>query len=116
MSVTDFDKIDMMGCTDGGKCFQMVISDHLDWEDEEIHLYILQEKINAYLAMIMDREWIEQKRKNAEYITIMIFFLRDITENCKKFLRAVQDQLQQYGIRIAITIADDDFRKKVKET
>lgn len=114
MSVSDFNKVDMMGRTENGKCLQMVISDHLDWEDEEIHLLALQEKINAYLALLQDKKWVQENTKGVERINIVVFFLWDMTENCQKFLQAVQDQVGQYGVKITATIADDDFRKKVE--
>lgn len=114
MSVSDLDKVDMMGKTENGKCLQMVISDHLNWEDEEIHLLVLQEKINAYLALLQDKKWMRENAKGVQYINIVVFFVYDITENCQKFLQVVQDQVGQYGVKITATIADDDFRKKVE--
>ncbi len=93
----------------------MVISDHLDWKDEEAHLVLLQEKINAYLAILQDEKWVRKKAKGAQYVNIMIFFLSDITENCEKFLQAVQDQVGQYGVKITATIADDGFRNDIDQ-
>jgi len=115
MSVTDMDKVDIMGLAEEGKCLQMVISDHLDWEDEETHLLILQDKINAYLAMIQNKAWMKENAQGAQYVKIVVFFLEDITENCQKFLQVVQDQVGQYGVRISAMIADDTFRRRVDE-
>ncbi|MBU6951605.1 DUF6572 domain-containing protein [Hahella sp. HN01] len=43
---------------DAGKVV-LTISDHLEWEDDE-HLYLLQEKINSYLAFIESGEIYEK--------------------------------------------------------
>lgn len=110
MSVTDLDKVDMMGYTQGGECLRMIISDHLDWEDEEVHLWILQDKINAYLALLQDKKWRKKNAKKVKYVEILVFFVEDITESAKKFLQTVQDQLGQYGIKITAAVADDAFR------
>ena len=113
MSVADLDKVDMMGFTEGGKCLRMVISDHLDWEDEEVHLWILQDKINAYLALLQDRKWRRRNARKAKYVEILVFFVHEMTENAKKFLQVVQDQLGQHGVKITAAIADDAFREEI---
>lgn len=51
MSIEQSDKIDFISTTKSGKV-QLTISDHLEWNDEEMHLLILQKKINAYLDFI----------------------------------------------------------------
>ena len=113
MSVADLDKVDMMGFTEGGKCLRMVISDHLDWEDEEAHLWILQDKINAYLALLQDKKWRKKNAKRVRYAEIVVFFVHDMTEMAQKFLQMVQDQLGQHGIKITAAIADDAFREDI---
>lgn len=115
MSVTDLDKVDAMGISPDGKEVCMMITDHLDWEDEPTHLIILQDKINAYLAYLEDGEWKNQFPGEFDHIRIEIAFVYDITENCQKFLQAVQDQLGQYGIRIQADVADDVLRREITE-
>jgi hypothetical protein len=38
----------------------LTISDHLDWESDNKHLWLLQEKINAYLAFIESPQILEK--------------------------------------------------------
>ena len=116
MSVTDLDKVDAIGISPDGKELCMMITDHLDWEDEPTHLMVLQDKINAYLAYLEDGEWKKEFQGDFDNIRIEIAFVYDITENCQKFLQAVQDQLGQYGIRIQVDIADDDLRGEIVGT
>ena len=45
MTIHDPDKIDAIGL-EGNSTAVLTISDHLDWDDENSHLEVLQEKIN----------------------------------------------------------------------
>lgn len=51
MSIEHLDRIDAIGTTTDGK-IQLTISDHLDWQNEELHSELLQDKIFAYLEFI----------------------------------------------------------------
>lgn len=48
MSVLDEKVIDSMAITNDKGGIILLISDHLDWENEYQHLKMLQDKINAY--------------------------------------------------------------------
>jgi len=48
MSIEDQDSVDVIGVNESG-IVVLTISDHLKWDDD--HLYLLQEKINTYLAI-----------------------------------------------------------------
>lgn len=112
MSVTDMNKVDAMGISPDGSELCMLIADNLDWNEEYIHLDILQDKINAYISYLESGDWRKTYPQEFKHIRIEINFLYEITENCEKFLQAVQDQLGQYGIRIKAVIADEDIRKQ----
>jgi hypothetical protein len=63
MSVDETDKIDLL-VTDREKTHVLlVITDHLDWEefDEEFHLELLEDKLNAYLHFIKDGELVKMR-------------------------------------------------------
>ena len=49
MSVDQLDKVDFISKTSEGNV-ELTISDHLEWDDKNEHLLILQNKINAYLV------------------------------------------------------------------
>ena len=53
MSIKDQNSVDVIGVNENG-IVVLTISDHLEWDDE--HLYLLQEKINTYLAFIESGE------------------------------------------------------------
>jgi len=63
MSIDQADKIDLL-ITDNDKTYVLlVITDHLDWEefDEEFHLELLEDKLNAYLHFIEDGELVKTR-------------------------------------------------------
>jgi hypothetical protein len=53
MSIEDQESVDVIGVNESG-IVVLTISDHLKWDDE--NLYLLQEKINTYLAFIESGE------------------------------------------------------------
>ena len=59
MSVEQTDKIDFIGSDKESNSIILTISDHLDWEDSERHLLLLQEKLNNYLAFCESGEILE---------------------------------------------------------
>ncbi len=50
MSVIELNTIDFI--TEKEDCVILTISDHLEWDEENEHIWILQEKINLYLSAI----------------------------------------------------------------
>lgn len=59
MSILEKDKIDGMGKEKDGKTLVLMISDHLGWDNEKDHLFLLQEKINMYLSFIENGQYTE---------------------------------------------------------
>ena len=63
MSVDDESVVDAIGI-DGSGTVVLTISDHLPWDKE--HLYLLQQKINSYLAFIESGEIYESYPESKE--------------------------------------------------
>lgn len=51
MSITDADSVDIIAETNDGEAL-LVITDHLDWENMNEHLTILQKKLNTYVFVL----------------------------------------------------------------
>ena len=86
---------------------RLMLTDHLEWNSKHLneaqHLSMLQDKINSYLSYIESEQYKETYPDiNFKMIIIEIHFKYDITINCKKFLKVVQDQIEQFGINIEI--------------
>ena len=104
MSILDFKKVDAIAQKNSDKStVVMLITDHLNWEQEYDHLIVLQEKINNYLGFIQSGQG-EQMFKDAiiKRYEILISFLYPITENCKKFIDSINQQLVKQNIQIII--------------
>lgn len=56
MSVIETDKIDAIGIINEEQRIYLTIVDSLVWDDENVHLFTLQEKINSYLFFIESGE------------------------------------------------------------
>ena len=52
MSILDLKKIDFISYDSRNDEVVLTISDHLDWDDTEKHLELLQEKVNSYLDFL----------------------------------------------------------------
>lgn len=59
MSVVETDSIDAIGMEKEAKRVFLSIIDALQWDDEDIHLFTLQEKINTYLYFIESGELVK---------------------------------------------------------
>ena len=83
MSVDQLDKVDFISKTSEGNV-ELTISDHLEWDDKNEHLLILQNKINAYLNFIESGQIFEEHpssvNKRVE-IQIVMKFLPNETAN-----------------------------------
>lgn len=100
MAVIDVDQIDAIGVE--GKNLKLLIIDYLDWEYEDMHLDVLQEKINNYLIYIEDKQYFKDYGDNFEKKIIDIKFQHSISENGMKFLNVVSSQLNDTDIFINI--------------
>ena len=56
MSIVDTDSIDAIGLDKQAKRLFLTIIDPLVWDDKNVHLFTLQEKINTYLHFIESGE------------------------------------------------------------
>ncbi|PFQ50449.1 hypothetical protein COK05_05470 [Bacillus cereus] len=100
MAVIDVDQIDAIGVE--GKNLKLLIIDYLDWEYEDMHLDVLQEKINNYLVYIEDKQYFKEYGDNFEKKIIDIKFQHSVSENGMKFLNVVSSQLNDTDIFINI--------------
>lgn len=107
MSIDNVNVVDGLAADQRNGVLYLLLTDHLEWVQSENalserdHLLLLQEKINAYISFI-EEEQFKSKYPNLELqlAIIEIHFQYDITENCERFLQAVQSQVKKYRIKI----------------
>jgi hypothetical protein len=109
MSIMEAYTIDGMGINEEMNELNFLITDHLDWEFEPEHLLFLQEKINAYIGYIQEKQFEETYpgREFQAYV-INIIFQEDVTENCFNFLETVASLVEPLSIRIVIELAQTE--------
>jgi hypothetical protein len=79
----------------------------MNWENEEEHLMLLQEKINGYLMYCESRQYQElYPESEIEYGVFEIHFLYELTDTAIEFLNEVQGQICSAGVRIECRIAE----------
>lgn len=106
MSVIETDKIDGVGKGEEKGELMLLITDHLDWKNEQEHLMTLQNKINSYLGFIESKQYEEiYPNDSFEEYVIEIHFKNGISENCFHFLDAVANQVEQFNVKIRAEIA-----------
>ncbi len=97
MSVEDKNTVDAFSITPEGKV-RLLISDHLEWDQENKHLLTLQEKINTYLRVIESGEIYEvyPQSEGKEFI-IQIMMKYSPNETALEFLNRVEGMLDKAG-------------------
>ena len=93
MSIAELNIVDAIGVDKKENALRMMISDHLDWEDKNIHLEILQEKSMHIFSILA----ISNMKVNMEMI-LKKLSLRFISKNflllsVKHFWKKYQDNL-----------------------
>ena len=97
MSVDQKDVIDVVSIDEDDNVV-LTISDHLPWDTENVHLLVLQEKINAYLAAIESGELQKSYPKaNNRNIIIRIIAMNSPNKEGQDFLNQVDAILKSAG-------------------
>lgn len=106
MSVIETDKIDGVGKGEEKGELMLLITDHLDWANEQEHLMALQNKINSYLGFIESKQYEEiYPNDSFEEYVIEIHFKNGISENCFHFLDVVANQVEHFNVKIRAEVA-----------
>lgn len=101
MSVIETDKIDGAGKNKEKGELMLLITDHLEWDIEQEHLMILQDKINSYLGFIESKQYEEiYPNDSFEKYVIEIHFKNGMSEKCFHFLDKIANQVEEFNIKI----------------
>lgn len=107
MSVTDTHSIDAISVEkDSGACV-LTITDHLEWGDDK-HLFMLQEKLNSYLAFVESGEVLEHVQDARERdIHVNVVMLHEPDDKALKFLGAVAEAIKGAGFTLRWALVDE---------
>ena len=112
MAIDNPNTVDGMAIDRERNALVLLLTDHLAWgrpdaPDELEHLQLLQDKVNAYISFLESGQFKESYLgENFAMAVIEIHFKHPITENCEKFLNAVQDQVGQLGVKIEARVSE----------
>ncbi|MCF2709619.1 DUF6572 domain-containing protein [Bacteroides pyogenes] len=96
MSVDNAKQIDFI--SEKGNNVILTISDHLEWDEENEHIFLLQEKINAYLMAIESGQLNEKYPTSVgKKVVISVALKYEPNENGVLFLSNVNDTLSNSG-------------------
>lgn len=104
MSVENLNVIDFSSIDKNGNAV-LTISDHLNWDDGNDHLLILQNKINAYLSSIETGNFYnDYPDAQGRDIVINIVAKHEPNDKAMLFLDATKGVLQSagYGFRFSV--------------
>ena len=102
MSIEDQGSVDAIGIDQEGVVV-LTLSDHLEWDDG--HLFLLQEKINTYLAFLESGEVFETypDLKGREF-KINILCKYEPTASAMWFISQCTDIINQAGVRFGYEV------------
>lgn len=100
-------EIDAIGIDRDTGIVVLKIFDHLNWENEQYHLYLLQEKINSYLRFMESKEIFDiyPDAKNRK-LNISISFKEKPSANGIKFLDVVSNIISNAGFLLTYSIVN----------
>ena len=104
MSVEDLDIIDFISTNKAGDIV-LTISDHLEWNKNNKHLIILQDKLNRYLEFIatgqLEKEY--QQLKNQRIIINIVLKFKP-NQDADIFFKKVEEKIKASGYFFSLKI------------
>lgn len=101
MSIEQRDVVDFIGTDEANNTVILTISDHLDWDDTENHLLLLQDKINTYLSFYESGEIYETyPQATGRQIIIDIIGKYPLHTMGENFLAEANKTIQDMGVKI----------------
>ena len=99
MTVEDVDKVDRIGVDRKTGDVHLLISDHLDWDQNEgEHLLVLQDKLNTYLEFVESGQlYAKYPRAVGKKIVFEVMGKFALSKEASKFYQIVGNAVQKYG-------------------
>ena len=102
MSIEDQNLVDAIGVDEDGVVV-LTISDHLKWDNE--HLYLLQEKINTYLAFLESGKVYETyPRSKSKEFKINVVCKYEPTPSAVEFISQCTNVINQAGFQFGYEV------------
>jgi len=111
MSIEDTNIIDAVGFDSDSDEVILLISDHLEWgedEDDERHMYQLQEKLNTYLRFYESGEiYKELSATEGKSVTIDIVGKYKPSKKGELFLAQIKRIVESAGLKLQFSLFEN---------
>jgi hypothetical protein len=100
MTIEQLDEIDIITNDEALEVLTLVISDHVEWDEKNEKLFLLQEKLNKYLSFLESGEVYEKypKIKHGNFLISLVCKYRPAGEGVK-FLSLAQTAIEGAGFK-----------------
>jgi hypothetical protein len=114
MTVEDIDKVDRIGIDRKTGDVHLLISDHLDWDQNEgEHLFVLQDKLNTYLGFVESGQlYAKYPRAVGKKIIFEVMGKFPLSEEASKFYRLAGKAIQDAGFSLQFVHYKPDEESK----
>jgi hypothetical protein len=110
MGIRETDKIDFMSIRKNGAGILLTIADDMEWADPD-HLWLLQEKLNKYIACFESGELFEllQERSGKQFpadtpVTVEIVAKYEPDDGAKAFFQRVESVLREVPMQFSYRV------------
>lgn len=101
MTIEQIDVVDFISIDEKSNEVVLSISDHLEWEGNDEHLLLFQEKLNKYLAFIESGEILESYPKaEGKNVLISLVCKFPLNEKAKKVFDSAVSIVDGAGFRL----------------
>lgn len=106
MTIEQEDVIDLIGMNEEENYISLIISDHLEWDEKNEKLLLLQGKINAYLAYIESGQIYETHPESKTMnVHIILTSMYEPNEAALKFFSLLSPILEGAGFHFKWDVA-----------
>jgi hypothetical protein len=101
MAIDELNKIDSVMTDKEHAAVYLLLSDHLDWDEERKHLELLQQKLNVYLDFI-DSGGLVRNRPDLKGlpVTIMVVGLYPLSPNAIEYYSLAGPMAAEFGVSL----------------
>jgi len=109
MTIEQTNKVDIIGQNKKEGYVALTISDHLEWDDKNLKLQTLQNKINCYLAFIESGQLFEEyPSAEGEEIRIHLHCMHKPNEEGMKFISLISPIIEGAGFKFTWEMHNDN--------
>jgi hypothetical protein len=109
MAIDNPEVVDFIGIERSSGTIALTISDHLEWDNSDEHLLVLQAKINRYLDFIESGELLQSYPKSAgKSVRIDVLCKYHPCEKAKRFLEHAREIIECAGFSFSWRVPTDE--------